>query len=120
MGQILTSTEGDAAGLEIRVTATQTAIAAVSGDFGTVSYSRGLIAGIEAEVDQLTRSSDGVLAAAREAIETTLEQVDDDIFRLEDRLTARERQLILTFSRAEQAVQALQSQQTAFQSGAGL
>lgn len=113
-GQTLTGAEGEAfAGLLLRVTATPADILATGGDFGTISYTRGLITNVLAKVEDFTRFDDGVIGLASDTLERNLDRLDDDIQRIEKRLVVREAQLRRTFSAAERAISLLQSQQAA-------
>lgn len=113
-GQTLTgAVDGDYDGLLIKVTATPSEIAAQSGDFGTISYSRGLIRDIEERISTLTGFGSGVLELATDALDANIERIDDDIVRIEDRISVVELRLLRTFGAAEQAISTLQSQQAA-------
>lgn len=116
-GQVLTGAEdGDYSGLQIQVTATQATIDSLSGDFGSISFSRGLIPTALSQVDRYTRLGDGPIDVAKDGIDRRIKEYDDSIFNLEERLSLRERRLILTFAKAEQAIQSLNAQQNNFNS----
>ncbi len=112
-GQTLTAgADGDADGLVLRITATAAEVLSASGDFGTVSYSRGLVDTIRSQVSEFTRSRSGTIELTRENLSETLERIDLDIERIEERLARREARLLKTFSAAERAISALQAQQS--------
>lgn len=114
-GQILTAADGDDyEGLVVRVTATANDITTTGGDFGTMSYSKGLMKTLLSSVDQMTRFGDGTIDVAREALTSTIERLATDVENLEYRLELREAQLIYSFTEAERAISLLNSQQAAF------
>jgi flagellar hook-associated protein 2 len=116
-GQLLiAAADGDHAGLVVTVTATAAEVTATAGDFGEVSYSRGLIDSLLREVDQLTRLNSGAIDLAREGLDQDIRRLDGDLQRFEERLAMREARLIRTFSAAEQAISVLQAQQARLQS----
>ncbi|ANM30514.1 hypothetical protein ABI59_14435 [Acidobacteria bacterium Mor1] len=110
------SSDSDAAGLNLRVTATADEVTAAGGDFGTLSFSRGLLSDVIDELDNLTKFNEGVIDTSKDAIDANLERLDDDILRLEERLSSRELRLIATFGEAERAISLLQSQQASISS----
>lgn len=116
VGQILTAAEdgNPYQGLQLRITATAAAVAATGGDFGTVSFSRGLVPTVLTRVDRFTRIGDGPIDLARESLDSRIEQLTDDIARFEEKLSLREQRLLRQFAEAERAIQALQAQQQSF------
>jgi flagellar hook-associated protein 2 len=117
-GQFLTGGEGGGfTGLTIKVTASAADVVATGGNFGSISFSRGLVSGLLAKVDGLTRPIDGPIAAATEALNSTIDRIEDDITRIEERLLAREAFLVRMFSQAEQAIATLQAQQAQLANG---
>ncbi len=115
VGQVLTGAEGgDYEGLALRARASAADITAQAGDFGTISYSRGLMKTLISEVDDLTRFDSGPIDLARESLTSNIKRYNKDIDDLNERLSVRETQLIRTFTKAEQAISALQAQQNAF------
>lgn len=112
VGQTLTAAEGgDYSGLILRVTATSATVAANGGDFGTISYSEGVVPRIIDRIDKFTRFGDGDVERAIGFVDQQLDQLADDIANKEDRLASRETQLLRAFSAAERAIAALQTQQ---------
>ncbi len=113
-GQFLAAGEGTPAqGLKLRVTATSQDVTDRGGDFGTISFSPGLMQALMAELETTTRFGDGTIDRAEDRIEADLERIADEIERFEARLVAREAQLVRMFAEAERAIQALQAQQSA-------
>lgn len=114
-GQLLTAAgDGPYAGLTLRVVATAAEVASAGGDFGTVSFSAGLVRSLVATVRGYTRSGDGPVAAARAGLEEGLRRLADDIERFEARIEARRARLVRMFAQVEKAIAALQSQQASF------
>jgi flagellar hook-associated protein 2 len=114
-GQLLTAADdGPYAGLTLRVLATAADIASTGGDFGTVSFSAGLVRTLAGILRGYTRSGDGPLAGARGALEDGLRRLAGDIERFEARIEERRGRLLRTFAEVEKAIAALQSQQAAF------
>ncbi len=109
-GQLLVGAEGtEVEGLSVRVNATT-----ADGDFGFVNISRGLIGTMEQQLKAFTRFGDGSLDLARDSLDAGIEQFNDDIERIEDRLVVRETQLLRQFTEAERAISLLNSQQASF------
>lgn len=107
-GRDLTGAEGsDAAGLVVRVYATEASIAAKGGSFGSVGYSQGMadqfISTIKALVDPLT----GTIASATKSFDTSIKNDKDRIQQIEDRLEEKRERLTRQFAAAEQAVSEL-------------
>ncbi len=114
-GQLLTAAgDGPYAGLTLRVVATAAEVASTGGDFGTVSFSAGLVRGLVSTLRGYTRSGDGPVAAARATLEEGLRRLADDIERFEARIEARKARLVRMFAEVEKAIAALQSQQASF------
>jgi len=111
-GRLLTGGDGgDWAGLVLEVSATAADITAQNGDFGTISFSRGLVRALLSQVDEYTSFGEGPIHGAQESIDATLERLADDIARIEERLQRREAFLVRVFGEAERAIAALQAQQ---------
>jgi flagellar hook-associated protein 2 len=112
-GRLLTGADGgDWAGLVLEVGASAADIAAQAGDFGTISFSRGLVRALLSQIDEYTAFGEGPIHGAQESIDATLERLADDIQRIEDRLQRREAFLVRVFGEAERAIAALQAQQS--------
>lgn len=112
-GQVLTALDGgELEGLSLLVTATPTDVIATGGDFGTVSFSTGLTQPLIDDLADATRVGDGRIESAQEILDDQVKALADEILRLEERLVGREARLIQTFTAAEQAIAALQSQQS--------
>jgi flagellar hook-associated protein 2 len=117
-GRFLTAAEGSAAaGLLLEVTATAGDVVTTGGDFGTVSYSRGLVDTLVRRLDEMTRFDSGPLDLARDNLDENIDRLDEDIARIEQRLVLREARLLKTFTAAEQAISMLQAQQSQMLSG---
>lgn len=116
-GQLLTAAaDGPYAGLTLRVVATPAEVASAGGDFGTVSFSAGLVRSLVATLRGYTRGSDGPVATARAGLEEGLRRLADDIERFEARIEARRARLVRMFAEVEKAIAALQSQQASLAS----
>jgi flagellar hook-associated protein 2 len=116
-GQLLTaSADGPSAGLTVRVTARAADIAATGGDFGALSYSRGLVRSLTATLDTMTQYGTGPISVARDVLDDDVQRMSDDISRIDARLAKRKAYLTQTFAKAEQAIAALQSQQSSLSS----
>ena len=111
-GQALSAAdEGDVSGLVVRITASAAEVAS-SSSFGTLSYSRGLIDTLRGRIDRFVEFDSGLLDVARNGLEDNISRLTRDIERIQDRLISREARLVQTFSAAERAISALQSQQS--------
>ena len=111
-GQVLTgATGGPYAGLSVRATVTAADIAAANGNFGSVSFSQGLIRSLTTKLDGLTQSSTGPIATSTDALDAEIKRITDDIAHIEDRLSRRQTVLTKMFGDAENAIAALQAQQ---------
>jgi flagellar hook-associated protein 2 len=111
-GNVLKGAEGtDAEGLSVQIFATTASISAKGGDFGTVSFVRGLAELFEESLDDLTDPFAGTLESVTSGIDRNIERMEETIERLEARLLHREELLVRQFSAVEAAVAALQQQQ---------
>jgi flagellar hook-associated protein 2 len=112
-GQYLTGAEGGAYfGLTLRVTASAADVAATGGDFGTLSYSRGLVRTLLGKLDETTGLGTGPITSARDALEEDLKRLSEQIERIDARLVKRRAYLTRSFAAAESAIAALQAQQS--------
>ena len=117
IGQLLIGAEDDdSSGLRLKVTASAIDITNQSGDFGTLSFSRGFIDSLLSRIDSYTEFDSGALDVAKEGIDANVRNIDRDIERLQERLELRETQLLRSFSAAEQAISALNAQQSTLSS----
>ncbi len=90
-GRTLTGLAGDAEGLAVEI------VSGGTGARGTVTLTRG----IAGQLDDLLGSfldGDGFIASREESINDSLDDIEDDRLRLEDRLAALEARLIRQFS----------------------
>jgi len=88
---ILTSRVGDSAGLALQFTSTAT------GNRGSVTVTRGVAGLLDDLLDDFLQS-DGLIASREESINESLEDIEDDRIRLDDRISALEARLIRQFS----------------------
>jgi len=112
VGRTLTAPDGgDASGIALLITASAANVAAMGGDFGTLTFSNGLGQRIIGELSENTRTGDGRIDASQDIIDGQLRSLSDEILRLEERLSSREARLVRQFAAAERAISLLQSQQ---------
>ena len=90
-GGVLTSQSGDSAGLSVEI------VGGVTGSRGTVSVTRGLAGTLDALLDNFLQV-DGFIASRESSINDGLEDIEDERFRLDDRIAALEARLIRQFS----------------------
>ncbi len=90
-GSILTSQTGDSAGLSVEI------VSQVTGNRGTVSVTRGLAGRLDAILDNFLQA-DGTIASRESSINDGLEDIEDERFKLDDRIAALEARLIRQFS----------------------
>ena len=90
-GQTLTSQAGDSAGLVVEIAAGGT------GNRGTVSLTRGIAGSLDALLDRFLQL-DGFIASRESSISEGLEDIEDERFKLDDRISALEARLIRQFS----------------------
>jgi flagellar hook-associated protein 2 len=105
-GQYLTGNTGNAntEGLKIRIAGSTT------GNLGTVVFTRGLAGVIADYADNATAIGTGTVASAKTNLEELMDDIDDDIDRLQARLASQEERLYRQFSAMEDAMNKLQSQ----------
>lgn len=103
-GQTLTSTSGDATGLQIQVSGITT------GDIDSVVFSRGIGSQVNDYISQLTDPLTGSIASAQNTITTKLSNLDDSITRLDASVTATMDRMRAQFSAMEIALGKLQNQ----------
>jgi flagellar hook-associated protein 2 len=110
-GDILIGPEGTAAeGLKVRIANGAT------GDLGTLFLSVGVAEKFERQIDGYVAPITGLLPSLDDALEEQINSFNDQIEIFEERLAQRERILLAQFAAAEEALAALQSQQSAFES----
>ncbi|MDH3763582.1 MAG: flagellar filament capping protein FliD [Gammaproteobacteria bacterium] len=90
-GNIITSQLGDSKGLSIAINS------AATGNYGTVSLTRGIAGSLDAILDRFLRP-EGFIASRESSISEGLDEIEDERFKLDDRITALEARLIRQFS----------------------
>jgi flagellar hook-associated protein 2 len=101
-GKITLDTEKLAAALE----ADPDAVVAVFTNDGKT----GLVDRLESYLTALVRSGDGIIPSREQSLQNIMDDIDDQVARMEDRLAMKEEQLRRQFTAMEQALAALQSQ----------
>ncbi len=100
VGQLLTAPSGaDSEGLAVRVSGTTT------GDYGTISFSRGYADLLSSTLSYYTDTSGGPLALAKNSLADQIDDIDDKMLVLEDQLAQKEDMLLAEYSAANQALQ---------------
>jgi flagellar hook-associated protein 2 len=113
-GDVVTFSDGPAAGLSL------TAPAGTIGATGTsFTFSRGLSGKLEAMVDQLNDSREGLIAMRQESWKGSIRGAEERVDRLEARVEAYRMRLVREFSAMEQTMAELQSQSTNMLSALG-
>ncbi|HZH98395.1 MAG TPA: flagellar filament capping protein FliD, partial [Fimbriimonadaceae bacterium] len=109
-GQFLTGKADNATtdGLQIMYTGN------TIGSVGSLRFSKGIAALTMDAVGNFTDNANGLLTANDKSIEGQIETIGQSISALEERLTSREQFLRAKFTRMEQAISQLQSQQVRF------
>ncbi len=90
-GQVLTSLAGDSKGIAVEI------VSGGTGARGTVTLTRGLAGLLDDLLDGIL-DGDGFIAAREDGISESLDGIEDDRLRLEDRLAQLEARLIRQFS----------------------
>ncbi|MBT8436472.1 MAG: flagellar filament capping protein FliD [Gammaproteobacteria bacterium] len=90
-GQIFTSESGPSNGLSVEL------LTNTPGNRGTVTVSNGLAGTLDGILDAFLLS-DGTIASREESLNEGLEDIEDERFRLEDRILALEARLVRQFS----------------------
>lgn len=105
-GQILTGKEGNATtdGLTLRITAQAT------GNYGTVSFSKGIASVLNDYLDFITRPTTGAVKSAQDDITSSMKAIDDDIAMWEERIEIKRERLIIKFAMMESALSKLKGQ----------
>ncbi len=103
-GRRLTADSGDPDGLALLVTATET------GSYGNVVFTVGAAAAAFRVVVDATDMYDGTIAAARELIDDTITDIEQEITRLEGLIELEQERLRASFARMEVALANFQSQ----------
>lgn len=103
-GNIYTGTEGPTKGLSIQTAAIG------DGSYGTVTLSLGVAAQFSRELDYLTDSYTGTIHYQERGIEDIIEDIDDNILDLEDRMALIEGRYTRQFAALEALISQMQSQ----------
>jgi flagellar hook-associated protein 2 len=90
-GRTLTSQSGDSKGLSVEV------VSGGAGSRGTVSLTRGIAGALDALLDGFLQA-DGTIASRESSINEGLDEIEDERFKLDDRIAALEARLIRQFS----------------------
>jgi len=104
MGWVLTSAEGDAAGLSVTYGGTAT------GDAGTLSYALGLGGTMTRLTDLLTRAGDGTIATQTESIDASVSALQRRADDVQVRLDRRRQTLTAQFTAMEAAMSRITAQ----------
>lgn len=70
----------------------------------------GLVDRLDSYLTALVRSGDGIIPSREQSLQNIMDDIDDQVVRMEDRLAMKEEQLRRQFTAMEQALAALQSQ----------
>jgi flagellar hook-associated protein 2 len=105
-GQLLTSTAGDANGMMVLVNTT------MLGDQGSVTVSFGIGEQLRQQMFEISLPYDGLIAKSISAIDTQVENIDERITSLNEKLAAEYDILIQQWTQANEALTQLQYLQT--------
>ena len=103
-GQRLTADSGDPHGLALLVTATET------GSYGNVVFTVGAAEAAFRVVVDATDTYEGTIAAARDLIDDTITDIDQEIARLDGLIEQEQTRLRASFARMEEALAKFESQ----------
>jgi flagellar hook-associated protein 2 len=103
-GQMLTATAGDAKGLRIVVSAT------APGSYGTVVFSQGVGGALDGRLAFLTESEYSPVETARTTAQNGIDDIKDEITRLEDLVSRQQERIRQQFQAMEEALGRLQTQ----------
>lgn len=103
-GQMLTATGGDAKGLTVLVTG------AAPGSYGTVVFSPGVAGALDARLAYLTESEYSPMETARTTAQNGIDDIKDEITRLEDLVSRQQERIRQQFQVMEEMLGRLQSQ----------
>ncbi len=106
LGLTLTSKEGNAKGLSIKVGA--------GGGTGSFTFVRGLASKMEQYYQRANDFVSGIFKDTREAFKRQIDEYDERIFDMQDRVTTYTARLTKQFADMEQSISRLQSQQQSF------
>lgn len=103
-GQILTSSAGDAEGLQLVITAT------AAGSYGTVVYTRGATAALDDMLEFLTDSDNSSVQASMDTLQEQIDDIDERITDTEAAVTRKMDRTRQQFNAMEAALAKLQTQ----------
>ena len=105
-GKVLTGMSGNArtAGLTVIVNSTDT------GAKGTVTYSRGIAAGLNDTLTSLTDYSTGILTTEQQSVQDKIDSIGDEVDKLTERLDNEQARMEEQFASMEAAMSKYQSQ----------
>ncbi|UCC79417.1 MAG: flagellar filament capping protein FliD [Candidatus Zixiibacteriota bacterium] len=111
VGQILTGDDENenTAGLKLKVTLTPDLL--VSGPEGKITLTKGIAALLSEKIDVYTDANDGILNSRTKAIEKQINNIKEQIERMEKQLELKRESLYKQFIAMEEAIGKLQSQQ---------
>jgi flagellar hook-associated protein 2 len=115
VGQLLTGADGNSntAGLVLKVELT--ALQLMTGAEGRITYTRGLAAALDTELESLTNAQQGFVQARRKGVESQIADIKDQIERFDARLVIRRNALLRKFTAMEEAIGQFQNQSTYLQ-----
>lgn len=105
-GQFLTGNTGNAktAGLQVQYTGTGTGL------IGTVGLIKGVSSQMTDTMSLFLDSVNGLLSSGEKAMQAQIDQIDESITRLSERIKVREAELRYKFAKMDEAIASLQSQ----------
>jgi flagellar hook-associated protein 2 len=108
-GQILTGDEDNenTAGLVLKVELASDEL--LTGVDGRITYTRGIGAALDAELDLLTRTNTGFVNARKKGIQAQINDIKDQIKRIDERLVIRRNALLKQFAAMEEAISQFQN-----------
>ncbi|MBD3419898.1 MAG: flagellar filament capping protein FliD [Chitinivibrionales bacterium] len=114
-GDIISFSDGPLKGLSL----TSPAGSIPDGTTSTFTYSKGLSGYLKEMVDNMTDSKEGLIRLRQDSLRRSIDNADDRITRLEDRVENYRRRLVKQFSAMEQTLQNLQAQSSNMLSALG-
>jgi flagellar hook-associated protein 2 len=109
-GQLLTGEDENpnTSGIVLRIELSGSDL--VAGSEGSISFSRGLAASMDAELELLTQSDSGFVSARKKGIQAQIDDLSDQVERFDQRLLIRRNALLKKFAAMEEALSQFQSQ----------
>lgn len=103
-GQLLTSSNGESKGMKLMVTGTTT------GDYGSLVFSLGVGARIDAALEFVTDSDDGSLQQVQDSLQKRIDAMDNDIESMQESVERYMTRMRSQFNAMEVALSKLQNQ----------